>query len=393
MSFSDFKEVSINNPGTSTTYGSDDVNEIMRIFNDKVISNRKVRIKNEWEFTDHLDIKAPGVIPGNPGANSKRMYVDPNDLHLKAKSTGGTVIDFDILAQGSVGEANTASNVGTGGFGLFKQKTSLNLEFRKLNVASNKLSVALDTGNDEIDLDVIESNLLLQNMGGTLTVSRGGTGVATFPANSLLRGNGTSPVANIATGTNGQILTMVAGAPAWANAAASSDIKAAVFEQGTQVGTIGRRLNFTPVQHFTITENAGLDTFDISINRRETCVASWTAGTSGIIKTNVGTTYVDMFPSQGDGVGTDVDSFAATVFRFYVSWNKNGGLGTHFCRVVDQTGVNVLAEITNCVNGRNVVTGSIPAFFLDNLRSIKLQTKTSNTTDDPVFGGAHLYFK
>jgi hypothetical protein len=393
MSFSDFKEVSINNPGTSTTYGSDDVNEIMRIFNDKVISNRKVRIKNEWEFTDHLDIKAPGVIPGNPGANSKRMYVDPNDLHLKAKSTGGTVIDFDILAQGSVGEANTASNVGTGGFGLFKQKTSLNLEFRKLNVASNKLSVALDTGNDEIDLDVIESNLLLQNMSGTLTVSRGGTGVATFPANSLLRGNGTSPVANIATGTNGQILTMVAGAPAWANASASSDVKAAVFDAGVQVGTVGRRLNFSIQPDFAVTEDAGNDFFNIALNRREVCVASWTGGTAGLTKTNVGTTYVDVFPSQGDGVGTDVDAYGGISYRFYVSWSKNGGLGTHSCRVVDQAGTNVLAEITNCVNGRNVVTGSIPAFYLDNTRSIKLQMKASNTTDDPVFGGAHLYYK
>lgn len=55
---------------------------------------------------------------------------------------------------GGGGEANTASNVGAGGVGLFKQKAAFDLEFRNVNVASAKLTVALDAGNNEVDLDL-----------------------------------------------------------------------------------------------------------------------------------------------------------------------------------------------------------------------------------------------
>lgn len=392
MSFSDFKEVSINNPGTASFYGSDDLNEIMRIFNAKVVSNRQVKIKNPWQFQDNYDVVAASVVPANPGANTKRFYVDPADNHFKMKSTGGSILDFDVLGAGAQGEANLASNIGGGGQGFFKQKTGVNLEFRNLNVASNKLSVALDATNNEVDIDLVESNVTLQNLTGILTVSRGGTGINTLAVNSLLKGNGTSPLVGIAPGTDGHVLTMQSGAPTWAAASAAQDVKTAIFEGGTQVGSVGRRLNFSILQDFAIGEDAGNDRFNIQLNRREVMAANWISPGS-IAFNNVGITYQDVFTSNGDGVGTDIDTFAATVFRFYVSWNKNGGLSTHGCRIVDQTGANVLAEITNCVNGKNVVTGSIPAFFLDQVRSVKIQMKAGNTTDDPMFRGASLYFK
>lgn len=48
-----------------------------------------------------------------------------------------------------------------------------------------------------------------------VTVPNGGTGRTALTANSVLVGNGTSAVTQLAAGTNGQVLTMVAGAPAW----------------------------------------------------------------------------------------------------------------------------------------------------------------------------------
>ena len=57
------------------------------------------------------------------------------------------------------GEANTASNVGTGGTGVFKQKTGVDLEFNNLIAASNRVSISLDAVDNEIDIDVNEANL------------------------------------------------------------------------------------------------------------------------------------------------------------------------------------------------------------------------------------------
>ncbi len=63
------------------------------------------------------------------------------------------------------GEINTASNVGAGGEGLFKQKNGADLEFKNINAASERVVVTQDGGNDEIDIDVDETKLNLD--GGT----------------------------------------------------------------------------------------------------------------------------------------------------------------------------------------------------------------------------------
>ena len=393
MSFSDFKEVSINDPGTSAFYGADDLLEVMKILNAKVVSNRQVKIKNPWVFQDSFDILAAQTTPGNPAANTKRIYVEPSNNHLMVKSTGGTVIDIDVLGSAPTGEANTATNVGTAGVGVFKQKVSANLEFKKINAGSNKVTITDDTGASEVDVDVAEGNLTLNNIGGIANVAHGGTGLSTFTANGLLKGNGTSAMSIITAGTNGHILTMVAGAPAWAAAGASADTKVILFENAVQIGSVGRRLNFPNIDDFAITEDSGNDRFDISLNRAEYLVGSWTSVT-GLTKTNLGTSFTDLFPTTGgEGNGCDVDGNGCNDFRLYVSWSKNFGSGTHQVRVISQSTSDVLATITNAVGGRNVATGTIPAYFQNNLRSVKLQATSSVSTDDPIFYGAQLYYK
>jgi len=54
---------------------------------------------------------------------------------------------------GGSGETNTASNVGAGGVGVFKQKTGADLEFKNIN-SGEGISVTNDAGNDEIDVAV-----------------------------------------------------------------------------------------------------------------------------------------------------------------------------------------------------------------------------------------------
>lgn len=72
---------------------------------------------------------------------------------------GGTIYDLTATGSGGSGEANTASNVGVGGVGVFKQKVGVDLQFKNINAASSKITVVDDTANDEIDIDVVESNI------------------------------------------------------------------------------------------------------------------------------------------------------------------------------------------------------------------------------------------
>jgi hypothetical protein len=74
-------------------------------------------------------------------------------------TNGAAVWKETTLLGGGSGETNTASNVGTAGVGVFKQKAGSDLEFKNINAGSNKISITDDTGDDEIDIDVNEGNI------------------------------------------------------------------------------------------------------------------------------------------------------------------------------------------------------------------------------------------
>jgi hypothetical protein len=76
-----------------------------------------------------------------------------------------------INIEGGVGsgETNTISNVGTAGVGVYKQKTGVNFELKKINAGSNKVTITDDTGNSEIDINIAEANIVHQNLSGAGT--------------------------------------------------------------------------------------------------------------------------------------------------------------------------------------------------------------------------------
>jgi hypothetical protein len=115
-----------------------------------------------WLFNDGADLTSGELT----GISSFQLVTGAaNGYVLQCDATGTATWS----ASSSAGEANTASNVGTAGVSVFKQKTGVDFEFKNINAGSNKVTITDDTGNNEIDIDVVESNIIIGNLSGAPT--------------------------------------------------------------------------------------------------------------------------------------------------------------------------------------------------------------------------------
>lgn len=89
--------------------------------------------------------------PATPDSGSLVVYAK-TDGKIYAKNDAGTETDLTVQAAG--GEANTASNVGVGGVGLFKVKSGVDLQFKNVNAGSGKITITDDVANNELDIDL-----------------------------------------------------------------------------------------------------------------------------------------------------------------------------------------------------------------------------------------------
>jgi hypothetical protein len=127
-------------------------------------------------------------------------YLANNKVQLYHSVTGptGASIQYLVVSKSVSfisGESNTASNVGLSGVGLFQSKVGVDLQFRNIDVGSNKLSVTLDAPNSTVDLDAVEANFDINALGGgPLTVPNGGTGATSFTSGDILQGNGAAAI-------------------------------------------------------------------------------------------------------------------------------------------------------------------------------------------------------
>ena len=115
---------------------------------------------------------SPGVTDDtNAGYKIGSLWLDTTKdrAFLCLDATVGAAVWVGISASAGTGEANTATNIGTGGVGIFKQKAGVNLLFKKVNAGSNKVTITDDVANNKVDIDLDESNLTLGNIGGTLS--------------------------------------------------------------------------------------------------------------------------------------------------------------------------------------------------------------------------------
>lgn len=157
---------------------ADDLDTITPSFEDTTVNsvNYRPMLLIKADTGDTITVKHG---TGNIQLSNSTDYDLSGDLVLQLFYDGTNWVNVDIASAGGGGEVNTASNVGTGGVGLFKQKTGVDLEFKNVNAGSSKITVTDDMANNEVDIDVAEANLTLDNLGGTLAISKGGTGATT----------------------------------------------------------------------------------------------------------------------------------------------------------------------------------------------------------------------
>lgn len=123
---------------------------------------------------------------------------------------------------------------------------------------------------------------------------------------------------------------------------------------------------------------------------RQTLVAHWTRN---ITKTNIGSAFVDIYnDANASGYELDVDFTGFTQVAATICWNKIG-TGTQNVRVVQADDVaNVLFDAV-VVSGRNpVALVALPAWAIG-VKRLKLQGKSTTSTDDPIFHTCAVYLK
>jgi len=163
-----------------------------------------------------LDLKAPLASPAFTGTVTAPTFVGAlagNAGTATALATSRTIngVAFDGTADitiTAVADANTLTGTTLAPNVLASSLTSVGTLGSLTVIAPITGSI---TGN-------AATATTATNVSGTVAVANGGTGASSLTANTVLLGNGTSALQVVAPGTNGQVLTLASGIPAWAAA-------------------------------------------------------------------------------------------------------------------------------------------------------------------------------
>jgi hypothetical protein len=121
-----------------------------------------------------LNVTERSVEPSAPAAGD--IYLDDgtntasgNPGWRRCVSTGPSVWEDISAGAGGSGETNTASNVGTNGVGVFDGKVGVDLQFRHVASTTDRITVALDAIDNDVDVTLVEGNVVHQNLSGAGT--------------------------------------------------------------------------------------------------------------------------------------------------------------------------------------------------------------------------------
>ena len=124
------------------------------------------------------------------------------------------------------GEVNTASNIGTAGVGIFDGKVGEDLQFKKLNSGSSKITITDDTSNNEVDVDL--GTVSINDLSDVITTSvADGQALIYSNANSRFQpGDVTATLSGLTDTTISSLATgelLQYNGSAWVNAVPDSD--------------------------------------------------------------------------------------------------------------------------------------------------------------------------
>ena len=258
---------------------------------------------------------------------------------------------------GGSGEANTASNVGVGGIGLFKQKTSLNLEFRNIN-SSGKLTVTLDAANNEVDLDIVDANLSIAGTQLTGTIPAARFGSLSVPPSAISQGGAST---NQVLQWNGSAWTGAGlGTAAFLNVASSGNAATGEVVKGNDTRLTDSR---TPTTHVHAAGDITTGTFSSALFGNGTIATTklaQTGATTGQAILWDGTAWNPGTVSAGSGGEANTASNVNT-----------GGIGVFNGKVgVDLQFKGVAAASTKVSVSNNTTTKTVDVDVVDSNLSI-----------------------
>jgi len=137
-----------------------------------------------------------GLANGGTGADLTAtaggiVYGNTTDLQVSAAGTSGQILQSNGTSAPSFVDVSTvavtgAANIGAGPGQVYSSLSSGTLDFNTISSVDSQITVNTDNVAHEVTLQLNDGNILINNLSGTLAVTKGGTGLSTVTAGNIL---------------------------------------------------------------------------------------------------------------------------------------------------------------------------------------------------------------